>query len=274
MKEPMDEAGQRPAVQGAAAVTKGLRLLQAIPDLGHEASARNIQARLGLPRPTVYRLLNTLEQEGFLERNPVGGEYVLGREILRLAQQSLATTSLQERVRGTLKAIGRATGETVHLGVPFGCHMTFVDKVESPETVRMASYIGMPIPMHSTSVGKAYLAALDESTCGQYLAQLTLDPITPHTCTTLASLRDELARTRELGYAIDDEENEHGIICFGQAIYSADGKVEGAISVSVPRYRLPADGEAKIIASIRHLCGQAGLTPLAGESLRAPRQQP
>ncbi|WP_148252583.1 IclR family transcriptional regulator domain-containing protein [Aidingimonas lacisalsi] len=53
---------------------------------------------------------------------------------------------------------------------------------------------------------------------------------------------DELARTREQGYAIDDEENERGIICFGQAIYSADGRVEGAVSVSVPRYRLPAEG--------------------------------
>lgn len=254
-----EERAQRPTVQGAAAVTKGLRLLQAIAELGDDATIRHIQARLRMPRPTVYRLLNTLEQEHFVERNPVSGEYVLGRELLRLTQQSLARSSLQERVRATLRAIGKQTGETVHLGVPFGCHMTFVDKVESPEAVRMASYIGMPVPMHSTSVGKAYLAALDEATREQYLAQLTLEPVTHRTRTTLDALRKELAVTRERGYAIDDEENEVGIICFGQVVRGADGRIEGAISVSVPRYRLPADGQQRILDCIRSLCRDAGL---------------
>lgn len=234
-------------VQGAAAVTKGLRLLQAIPELGQDADAKHIQQRLGLPRPTVYRLLNTLEQEGFLERNPLSGEYVLGREILKLAQQSLTQSSLQERMRNTLVAVGRETGETVHLGVPFGCHMTFVDKVESPEAVRMASYIGMPVPMHSTSVGKAYLAALDAASSEQYISQLTLESVTPRTLTSLVALRDELQRIRKRGYALDDEENELGIICFGRAIQAADGRVEGAFSVSVPRYRLTTEGQKRIV---------------------------
>ncbi|CAD5261544.1 MULTISPECIES: IclR family transcriptional regulator [Halomonadaceae] len=254
-----EERVPRPNVQGAAAVTKGLRLLQVIAELGVDATIRNIQARLGMPRPTVYRLLNTLEQERFVERNPLGGEYVLGRELLRLTHQSLARSSLQERARATLRAIGKQTGETVHLGVPFGCHMTFVDKVESPEAVRMASYIGMPVPMHSTSVGKAYLAALDEATREQYLAQLTLEPVTHRTCTTLEALRNELTLTRERGYAIDDQENELGIICFGQAVRGADGRVEGAISVSVPRYRLPDDGHQRILECIHSLCSDAGL---------------
>ena len=259
MRANEEELSQRPTVQGAAAVTKGLRLLQVIAELGGDATIRHIQAQLGMPRPTVYRLLNTLEQEGFVERNPVGGEYVLGRELLRLTQQSLARSSLQERSRAVLRAIGKQTGETVHLGVPFGCHMTFVDKVESAEAVRMASYIGMPVPMHSTSVGKAYLAALDEVTQEQYLAQLILEPVTQRTCTTLDALRSELRVTRERGYAIDDEENELGIICFGQAVRGADGRIEGAISVSVPRYRLPEDGQQCILECIHSLCHEAGL---------------
>lgn len=254
-----EERAQRPTVQGAAAVTKGLRLLQTIVELDDDATITRIQSRLGMPRPTVYRLLNTLEQEGFVERNPVGGEYVLGRELLRLTRQSLVQSNLQERARGTLRVISKQTGETVHLGVPIGCHMTFVDKVESPEAVRMASYIGMPVPMHSTSVGKAYLAALDEAIREQYLAQLTLEPVTHRTCTTLDALRKELALTRERGYAIDDEENELGIICFGQAVRGADGQVEGAISVSVPRYRLPEDGEQRVVECIRSVCLDAGL---------------
>ncbi|NWO10583.1 IclR family transcriptional regulator [Chromohalobacter salexigens] len=244
----------RPAqVQGAAAVTKGLRLLQVIPELGSEASARAIQQRLEMPRPTVYRLLNTLEQEGFIERNPLGGEYVLGRQILRLAQQSLVQGSLQARFRSSLQAIGKATGETVHLGVPYGCHMTFIDKVESTDTVRMASYIGMPIPMHSTSVGKAYLAALDNAECEQYLEQLRLEPITEKTIISSTALREELVCVREQGYAIDNEENEKGIICFGRVIYAGDGSPAGGISVSVPRYRLHDDVRKEVIDALFRL---------------------
>lgn len=258
MNEVETDDKPRTQVQGAASVIKGLKLLQVIPELGQEASARNIQQATGLPRPTVYRLLNTLEQEGFIERNPLAGEYVLGRQILRLAQRSLASSSLQERVRSTLLTIGRETGETVHLGVPYGCHMTFIDKVESPESVRMASYIGMPVPMHSTSVGKAFLAALDTEACEHYLARLTLDGITPHTLTSLKSLREELKRIRARGYAIDDEENEQGIICFGHAIHAVNGDVVGAISVSVPRYRLPPEGKSTIADIIGRSCREAG----------------
>lgn len=259
MNEAVTDDKPRTQVQGAASVIKGLKLLQVIPELGQQASARNIQQATGLPRPTVYRLLNTLEQEGFIERNPLAGEYVLGRQILRLAQRSLAKSSLQERVRGTLLTIGRETGETVHLGVPYGCHMTFIDKVESPESVRMASYIGMPVPMHSTSIGKAFLAALDAEACEHYLARLTLDAVMPRTITSMEALREELARIRARGYAIDDEENEQGIICFGHAIYAVNGEVAGAISVSVPRYRLPAEGESTIVTIIGRACLEAGL---------------
>ena len=248
----------RPAkVQGAAAVTKGLRLLQMISELGSDANVRTLQQYSELPRPTLYRLLNTLEQEGFIERNPLGGEYVLGRQVLRLAQKSLTRSSLQSRMRGTLEAIGKATGETVHLAVPYGCHMTFIDKVESTEAVRMASYIGMPVPMHSSSVGKAYLAALNESECEHYLAKLQLDRITENTISSLDALREELGRTRERGYAISDEENEKDIICFGRVIFTVDSTPAGVISVSVPRYRLNKEVKACIIKTLSQLIKKA-----------------
>ncbi|GEN26135.1 IclR family transcriptional regulator [Halomonas cupida] len=251
MSEDTDSTFRASGVQGAAAVIKGLRLLQVIPELGAEASPKNIQHRLGLPRPTVYRLLNTLEQEGFIERNPLGGEYVLGRQLIHLAQQSLSRSSLRERVRGVMQRVSSETGETVHLGVPYGCHMTFIDKVESVEAVRMASYIGMPVPMHSTSVGKAWLAALDDEACEQYLQQLKLESVTAKTITDLDALRQELALTRQRGYSLDDEENELGIICFGHAVLGVDGRAAGAISVSVPRYRLSDELAEHIVRTIR-----------------------
>tara|TARA_R110001599_G_scaffold62921_3_gene175212 strand:+ start:21342 stop:22127 length:786 start_codon:yes stop_codon:yes gene_type:complete len=246
-------------VKGAASIIKVLRVLQTIPQMDKGATAKRIQEAMDLPRPTIYRLLNTLEQEGFVERNPVNGEYVLGTQLIFLSQRAVLQHPLQERVRATLRAIGETTGETVHLGIPYGTHMTFVDKIESSKSVRMASYIGMPVPMHSTSVGKAYLAALDDATREQYLPRLTLSKITSRTLNTLEALREELARTQLRGYAIDDEENESGIVCFAQAIHGVDGQIAGAISVSTPRYRLTKGSQANIVESIRKNCREAGL---------------
>ncbi|WP_235040049.1 IclR family transcriptional regulator [Vreelandella profundi] len=251
MSEKIDSITQRPPVQGAAALVKGLRVLQVIPELGPDAHAKNIQERLGLPRPTVYRLLKTLEQEGFIERNPLSDEYALGRQLIHLAHQSLTRSNLRERVRGVMHEISKQTGETVHLAIPYGYHMTFIDKVESADAVRMASYIGMPVPMHSTAVGKAYLAALSEEACEQYLTRLKLEPITVKTLTNLKDLRGALAVTRKQGYGIDDEENELGIICFGQAVNGVDGRVSGAISVSVPRYRFQEGTAHHIVTTIQ-----------------------
>lgn len=252
----IDEAS---SVKGAASIIKVLRVLQTIPQIEGGATAKKIQEQLGFPRPTVYRLLNTLEQEEFVERHPTTGAYVLGTQLIRLGQSAISQNPLQDRVRATLRAIGEATGETVHLGMPYGMHMTFVDKVESSQSVRMASYIGMPVPMHSTSVGKAYLAALNEPTREQYLSQLSLSVITPHTLSTLELLREEITRTQTRGYSIDNEENELGIVCYAQAIYGADGQVTGAISVSTPRYRLTEKAETHTVEAIRRHCQEAGL---------------
>ncbi|GHE21851.1 IclR family transcriptional regulator [Halomonas urumqiensis] len=254
----VSSASEKSPVQGTAAVAKGLRLLKLIAKLDSNARSRDIQQASGLPRPTVHRLLNTLEHEGFVERNPMDGVYVIGRQLLQITQQARSQHSLPKRLHATLEAIGSASGETVHLAVPAGCHMTFIDKVESPEAVRMASYIGMPVPMHSTSVGKAYLAALPLEVRERYLDQLTLEAVTPRTITDRGRLADELALTASRGYSVDDEENEAGIICFGRAILDPDGTPSSAVSVSVPRYRLPTDGERTISSLIARLCEESG----------------
>jgi DNA-binding IclR family transcriptional regulator len=255
MSEKEEETSSGKSAQGSAAVIKGLKLLQAIPELGDDATIKGIQRHLGWPRPTLYRLLGAMEQEGFLERNPISGEYVLGRQFIYLARRSLRVSSLQERLRGALQRIGRETSETVHLGVPAGMHMTYIDKVESAETVRMASYVGMAVPMHSTSVGKAFLAFLDEDESERYLEHLDWAPVTAKTIVDVERFRQELRETRTRGYSIDDEENEVGIICFGLAVREQDGGVAGAVSISVPRYRFDDDKAAQIIDVARRELG-------------------
>ena len=115
--------------------------------------------------------------------------------------------------------------------------MVYVDKLESPQNVRMISRIGTRVNLHSTSVGKAYLAALDSAVRENILAQLQLTRRTEHTITNLDQLRDELAQTQQRGFSLDWEENELDIRCFGAAILDCGGQPIGCVSVSVPKYR-------------------------------------
>jgi DNA-binding IclR family transcriptional regulator len=119
----------------------------------------------------------------------------------------------------------------------------------------MASYVGMAVPMHSTSVGKAFLAFLDEDESERYLEHLDWAPVTAKTIVDVERFRQELRETRTRGYSIDDEENEVGIICFGLAVREQDGGVAGAVSISVPRYRFDDDKAAQIIDVARRELG-------------------
>ena len=130
-----------------------------------------------------------------------------------------------------------ARRETVHLAVPSAQGMVYIDKLESPQTVRMASRIGTRVTLYSSSVGKAYLAALPADVCDSLIEQIEFARFTPNTITSRAKLRKEIRATAERGYSLDDEENELQIFCCGAAILDADGAPVGCISISMPLYR-------------------------------------
>lgn len=248
-----------PAARGAATFIKGLRLLQTLAELHQPTRLKDIQQASGLPRATLYRLLGALESERFVIRDPQHGGYLLGPELTRLGYKSWAQHDLRHSAHDALVAIREATGETVHLAVPRGGVMIYIDKVESRESVRMASTVGMQVNMHSSAVGKAFLAALDDDALARYTEELSLEPVTANTVTTIAALHEALAAVRERGYAIDAEENELGIVCFGRAICGPDGRPMASVSVSVPKYRLAEDTLTRYAEPIRAACEAAGL---------------
>jgi DNA-binding IclR family transcriptional regulator len=123
------------------------------------------------------------------------------------------------------------TGETVHLGVLEAGQVVYVEKLESPGPLRMASMVGRIVPAHSTALGKAMLAYLPGAG-GADRGEARLVRRTPNTITDPARLFQELAAIRARGYSIDNVENEEGIRCVGAAIFDHRGRVAGAVSVS------------------------------------------
>lgn len=209
---------------------RAARLLRALGEAGRPLSAGELAAAVGLPRPTVYRLLQTLCAEGWVAQN--GRSFVIGSAVLWLAARRLDQLELRTVGRPVLQELRDRTGETVHLGVLEGGRVVYVEKLESPGPLRMASMVGRIVPAHSTALGKAMLAYLPREEVEQVIQRHGLVRRTPHTITDPARLFQELAAVRARGFSVDNVENEEGIRCVGAPIFDHRGRVAGALSVS------------------------------------------
>lgn len=253
-------------VPGTAAFSKFMTVLQAVADDPGRFTSTQLYKRVGFPRGTAHRIVAALIEEGLIREDPRTELLELGARLINLASRSWDRFDLRAIAQDDIRALRDATGETVHLAVPSGSEMVYVDKVESLQAVRMRSRIGTRIPLYSTSVGKAYLAALDTTERQALLDQTTLRPITPHTLTTRRALEKELNETNARGYSLDREETELDIICFGCAVRGAAGQPVGSLSITVPKYRLTSLVSkicgAQIVACARRISARLAATPL------------
>ena len=213
---------------GGNAVEKTLAVLGALGD--HERIT-DIVAATGLPKSTVHRILQTLVATGFA-RVDGGGGYGGGPNILRLAGRLLSRIDLAQSAQLPLDALRQRTGSTVHLALLNGDEAVYVAKLEGLKPYRMASRVGMALPLHCTAIGKAILAQLPTEAVRSLVGRTGLPARTARTLTELDDLLEHLERVRQDGWAFDDEENERGVRCAGAAVHDHTGAVVGALSVS------------------------------------------
>jgi DNA-binding IclR family transcriptional regulator len=233
----MNETRPVAHVQGTASFSKFMAVLQAIADKPGKLDIARLVKAVPFPRTTVYRIVNALIAEGLVSQNGDNGTYLLGHRLILLASKSWETSDLRTTARPFIEALRDATNETVHLAVPSGNGMAYIDKLESPNAVRMTTRIGARVEFHSTSVGKAYLSALPERSAHDIISTLELRAHTPHTFTDPVAFEAEIRKTRQRGYSYDHEENEPDIRCFGSPIFDRSGAPIAGVSISIPLYR-------------------------------------
>lgn len=243
-------------VSGTAAFSKFVHLLQIVSDSPEPLSIPEITQLSGYPRPTVYRTVAGLVAEGLLTESLRGGKYQLGARLIQLASRSWGRSELRLASVQALKELRDLTGETVHLAVPNNTHMVYIEKLESPSAVRMASHIGSNVSMHSTSVGKAYLAALDAEERQALIATLEFPQYMPNTPSNAEQLHAQINEVIERGWAVDDEENEAGIYCYGAVILGQNKRPVAAISVSTLRFRQKDNPIKAYVEPLLHACQQ------------------
>ncbi|HEY2020802.1 IclR family transcriptional regulator [Paraburkholderia sp.] len=242
------------AVAGAAAFSKFIAVLQLIADAQSPPNVAKLSAASGYPRPTVHRIVAALQAEGLVIATGSGNTFGLGPRLINLASHSWERSDLRVAASDALMALRDITSETIHLAVPSQGEMVYIEKLESPHAVRMASRIGTRVSLTSSSVGKAYMATLGAVEREALLKNAPLERFTEHTLTDLDAVRQEFDATAQRGYAEDREENEASICCYGAAIRAPDGRAVGCVSISMPTFRRRDDARVCYIEPLLAAC--------------------
>lgn len=215
------------------AVSRALRILTSFTIKDFELSVADLYEKLGIHKSTLVRLLQCMAEEGFIEQNQETGKYRLGIKTFEIG-------SLYHRTRmRNIEAIARPFMQylvdrfrvSANLAIRDGSEIVYVDAIEpmgSP--MRLAYSSGDRFGVHHTALGKALIAHLPPEQMEGLLGG-ELKPLTPRTVTTAEALKEELARVREKGYAVDDEESLPGLRCVGAPIWDSE-EVVAALSAS------------------------------------------
>ena len=197
------------------ALKRALMILEEFNGDSHPISLASLQRSLDLPKPTILRLASLLEEFGYLRRRD--GGYELGPKNLELGSLYLRRHRIVDVVRPILEHIRDKLTETVCLATIAGHEVLHLDVIPSLHPIHYRTDIGSRAFAHTTALGKAILATLDESQLESVVGSPPYVALTRNTLITRAALVADLKAIRRRGYALDNEESSLGLRCVGVA---------------------------------------------------------
>ncbi len=230
---------------------RGLQVLAQFSHTTRELTGAELSRRMGLPRASVFRLLQTLEQMGFVERIGDSGSYKLGLAVLRLGFEFLASMELAEHGRPVLDDLCITTGLSSHLVVRDGSEVVFVVKAAGRTSLFNAIQVGARLPAHATVLGRVLLADLSMADLRELYPNPKLETFTNQTPTTLAQLKQMVDEDRQRGFGISQGGYEIGISTIAAPVFDDRDRVVAAVSVTVTANRVQADKLESLVAQVR-----------------------
>jgi DNA-binding IclR family transcriptional regulator len=221
-------------------LVKALNILEVLADEEPPYTLTQLSRRLHLHVSTVHRLLVNLVRHGFVEEDAISGGYQLSFRVLRMGLRVLDRLDFRRVALPLLRELNLRTKETVHLAILQEGRAISIDKFDSPQPVGLDARLGGVAPLHCTGVGKTLLAYLGDDLLNRIVESPGLTRMTARTLTASSSLRRELERIREQGYALDEEEAVEGLRCVAGPLLNHAGQIVAAFSVAGPAMRMTA----------------------------------
>jgi len=240
-------------------VVKALQILEAFTIDAPELSIGDLQEKLSIPRVSIYRFMRILINRGFIRQNPHTRRYSLGIKVFELGSIVLRNFELRKIAFPLIDDLSKVSGETVHLGVLDGSKVVSIEGVESDQSLRISVPIGKRVFPHSTGIGKAILAFLDDEEIDGIIKKEGLPRFTPNTIVERTALLHAIQAIRRSGYAVDNEENEQGIRCVAAPVFNTDKRVVASISISGPAMRIPIERIPELAEKVMKTTGDISL---------------
>lgn len=246
-------------------LVRALGIINHLAAVDEGMSLTNIAESVRLPPSTVHRLLTTLEQERYVHFDHERRLWSVGVQAFVAGAAFLKTRNLVGVARPYMRALMNESAETVNLAVEDEYEAIYLAQVECRQMMRALARPGARVPLYCSSVGKALLSAMPDSDLGKALPRQGMRRLTEKTIISKAALRDELALTRQRGFAIDDEEHSFGLRCVAGLIFDESSDALAAISISGPTARISVEHMAQLGDLVRRKADE--ITARLGGSL-------
>lgn len=220
-------------------VGRALQILLAFSRDPPRKTLTQLAEAVGMGKSSVFRMVCTLEEESFLQRDISGEGYRLGPRIIQLGYSAIQAIEPRRAALPYLRELSRCFNESSSMTIRDRHEIVYVERVETQQIINVRLYVGSRLPVYCTSMGKVLLASLPEEEIRDVLANTEMRALGPNTITDLDLLLTELRRVRTQGVAFNDEELEYGHRAVAAPVRSHTGQVVAAINLSVPKVRAP-----------------------------------
>lgn len=234
-------------------VARAFRLLEVLSEHGQAGlTVTEAAGELQASKSATFAMLQTLTNLGYVTVFDRGPRYRLGPAVLRLADNQMRSMPLVDAARPMMQALTEQTGWTSRLAVHENGYPVFVDRIDGSGAIRFFTPLGTREMPHRSAAGKAILAALSRDRVLEIAAETGLPGRTRHTITDPETLLADLAQVRARGFAIDDEEDDQGVLCLGAAVIDRDGRAVAAVSITGLKVDVPDWRVQELGAIVRH----------------------
>jgi IclR family acetate operon transcriptional repressor len=232
-------------------ILRGLIVLEKVVEAQRPVAATELIATLELPKPTVNRILQQLEEQGMLQRDPVSRRYLPGVRTRELALGVMSNAALGAPRHAILKALSEEVGETCNCSMLDGDHAVYFDRVEANWPFRVQLPVGSRLPLHCTASGKLFLAYMEPRQRRRLLGAAPLKRFTDRTTTDIDRLSEELRRVHKDGIGIDNEEFMDGMAAVAVPVFNPANAICFTVAVHAPTVRKPLAALRQYVPALR-----------------------
>ena len=219
---------------------KSFMVLETVVSAQRPLSVSDLTALMGVPTPTMHRIVRLLDTDGFLQREPGSRLYNPGPRLVGFALDTIRSSMRSAPRHAVLERLSGAVGETCNFGMLVGNHIAYLDRVEAAWPLGLKFEPGSRVPIHCTSMGKLLLSMLPRRRREELLKGSSLMRYTENTITEAGKLARELEEVRKQGYSIDNQEFLAGVVCIAAPVRVKRDTACAAVAISAPLARMSA----------------------------------